>query len=458
MSKIHSHPGCFASRPAHGNRMNRLLSTASIFSLFIFSFAISASTFAQGPPPSHPHAGLKENLNTLADTPGISGYENEVAEKIRAKISAFHPKTDNLGDLIVTIGSGSPNRLIVTPIDEPGFVVSGITDDGYLRVQRLPQSGLPPIFNELYSAQPVKIRTAAGKWIDGVVAGLSVHLQGARADTPKSSDLENIYIDIGATSTAEVRKAGVAVLDPIAINRQSSELGGKKMAGASIGDRFGAAALVELLREIDPSKVKGTLTVAFVVQQWTGARGLQRILSTMNPDEMIYGGRLSAGGPVAGSDSMRRAPRREPGSGVLIGLEETNGTPAGLAAELKQLADSNKIQINTDFSASLLPRSYLPPPPQPAKQAHIGIATDWPNTPAELIDNSALSALESLLQLYVQGSAAPPPSSAAGDSPSRDDSGPVSNPPSTVEILSRVVERYGVSNHEDPLRACGNVL
>ena len=77
-----------------------------------------------------------------------------------------------------------------------------------------------------------------------------------------------------------------------------------------------------------------------------------------------------------------------------IGLEETNGTPAGLAAELKQLADSNKIQINTDFSAALLPRSYLPPPPHPAKQAHIGIATDWPDTPAELIDNSDLSDLK----------------------------------------------------------------
>ena len=90
--------------------MNRLLSTASIFSLFIFSFANSASTFAQAPPPSHPatlHAGLKENLHTFVATPGISGYENELAEKIRAEISAFHPKTDNLGDIVVTIGSGA---------------------------------------------------------------------------------------------------------------------------------------------------------------------------------------------------------------------------------------------------------------------------------------------------------------------------------------------------------------
>jgi putative aminopeptidase FrvX len=391
-------------------------------------------------------------LKSFVATPAVSGYENELSEKIREEISAFHPKTDNLGDIIVTIGSGAPNRLIVTPIDEPGFVVSGITDDGYLRVQRLPQSGLPPIFNELYSAQPVKIRNASGKWIDGVVAGLSVHLQGARADAPKSSDLENMYIDIGATSSAEVRKEGIAVLNPIAMNRQPIQLGYNKMAGASIGDRFGAAALVDLLRQIDPSKVKGTLTIAFVVQQWTGARGLQRILSTIKLDEMIYLGRLTPGGAVAGSESMHRAPRREPGSGILIGLEETNGTPAGLAAELKQLADTNKVSINTDFSASPLPRSYLPPPPMPAKSAHLGIATDWSNTPAELIDTADLASLESLLQLYAQGSTASRASSDGGHDSSQHDGALASNPPSTEAILRRLTESYGVSYHEGPVR------
>ena len=50
-------------------------------------------------------------------------------------------------------------------------------------------------------------------------------------------------------------------------------------------------------------------------------------------------------------EGVNRGPRREPGSGILIGLQETNGAPAGLGADLKQLADSNKIPIQTDFSA-----------------------------------------------------------------------------------------------------------
>ena len=108
--------------------------------------------------------------------------------------------TDNLGDVTITLGNGAPRRLIVTPIDEPGFVVSAITDDGYLRLQRIPQFGLPAIFNELYSAQPVKVGTASGRWVDGVVAGISIHLQPGRVNAPNPRDIENMYVDIGANS------------------------------------------------------------------------------------------------------------------------------------------------------------------------------------------------------------------------------------------------------------------
>ncbi len=331
-------------------------------------------------------------LHDLVETPAISGYESPVVQKIRADIAPFHPVTDNIGDVVVTIGSGAPHRLIVTPIDEPGFVVSGITDDGYLRLQRLPQSGLPPIFNELYSAQPVKVGVADGKWIDGVVAGLSIHLQTGRANPPKSSDIDSMYVDIGASSAAEARKAGVDILSPVAIDRRLEGLGGKEMAGASAGDKFGAAALVELLHEIDPANVKGTLTIAFAAQQWAGARGLQRVLRTTQPDEMIYVGRLVPGGAVPGMKGVHRAPRREPGNGVLLGLAQTNDKLSGLAAELKQLAAANNVPVATDYSAGLIPRSYLPLPDLPAKWAHLAIATAWSDTPAEAIDAKDMGA------------------------------------------------------------------
>src|SRR5271168_4594110 len=369
-----------------------------IFSAFLLH---CSSTAAQSQKPASSYGGLTYQLEELVNTPAVSGYENQRADKIRAKLKALQPETDNLGDVIVTIGSGAPHRLIVAPLDEPGFVVSEITSDGYLRVQRLPQGGLTPIFNEMYAAQPVRIETATGKWIDGVVAGLSVHLQPGRTNPPKAGDIENIYVDIGASSEAEVRKSGVDVLDPIVINRRLMNLAAAELAGTSVGDRFGAAALVELLSSVDPAKIKGTLTVAFVVQQRTGARGLQRILTQTQADEMIYIGRLLPGGPIPEMETLHRAPRRDLGGGLLVGVPQTDGSLTGFATELKQLADANKIPFASDYSANILPRSYLTLPQFPAKWAHIGIATAWSDTPAETVDSHDFDHLEQLLNKYI---------------------------------------------------------
>jgi putative aminopeptidase len=409
----------------------------------------SYPTVGQSQKPVGSYGALSERLDELVATPAVSGYENQLGDKIRTSLKGLHPVTDNLGDVVVTIGSSAPHRLIVTPIDEPGFVVSEITPDGYLRVQRLPQGGLPPIFNEMYSAQPVRIETAAGKWTDGVVAGLSVHLQPGRTNPPRASDIENIYVDIGATSETEVRKAGVDVLDPIVIHRRFMNLGGEKMAGTSIGDRFGAAAVMELLSRVDPTKIKGTLTVAFVVQQRTGARGLQRILTQTQADELIYVGRLLPGGPIPEMETLHRAPRRELGGGVLVGVQQTDGSLPAFATELKQLADANKIAFASDYSANILPKSYLPMPQLPAKWAHLAIATSWTDTPAETIDSSDLWNLTSLLDVYMEGS----PTGGSGYAEERRQRGFPSNVhlPDT-KILRELVEAYGVSYHEAPVR------
>jgi putative aminopeptidase FrvX len=403
-------------------------------------------------------AALREatfnNLKSLEEMPAISGYERPLSDQIRSRLPAFHPQIDNLGDVLVTLGSGAPRRLLVAGIDEPGFIVSAITDDGYLRVQRLPQNGISPMFNELYSAQPVKIGTTTGASIDGVVAGLSVHLTSNRAATRASSDLDEIYVDIGATSADEVRKAGVDVLSPVAINRRLCNLADAEFAGAAVGDRFGPAALIELLALIDPASVKGTLTLAFVVQQRTGARGLQRILTTMQFDELIYVGRLFPGGPVAGSENLRRAPRKEPGSGVLLAGEETGASPGSLAADLKQLADTSAIPFSTDYSAPIIPPSYLPLPKMPPKSAHIGIATAWADTPAETISVADFNHLISVLVAY---------SNAYGRSSFKLEQNPAAvtstqqvksaaNVSSTTELLQHLTETYGVSDHEERVR------
>ncbi|HEX5423041.1 MAG TPA: hypothetical protein VFW94_05780, partial [Candidatus Acidoferrales bacterium] len=119
--------------------MTRRIATVAAF-LFAL-LLIAAPLFAQ----TRTAERGQRPLVQFVDTPAVSGYEGQLGHEISSQIASLHPKTDNLGDVIVTIGTGAPHRLIVTPIDEPGFVVSDVTPDGYLRVQRLPQFGLSPI-------------------------------------------------------------------------------------------------------------------------------------------------------------------------------------------------------------------------------------------------------------------------------------------------------------------------
>jgi putative aminopeptidase FrvX len=423
----------------------------SIFGFSGLFFLLAAlSLCAQSDQPARAPGDIDNDLQQLVETPAVSGYEIELAHKIRDRLRGYAAETDNLGDVIVTIGSGAPHRLIVAPMDEPGFVVSGITDDGYLRVQRLPQNAILPLFEELYSAQPVRIETTSAKWIDGVVAGLSVHLQPGRLHPPSAGDIEEMYVDIGASSAGEARRAGADTLSPLVMDRALAYMSGYRTA-AAIGDRFGDAALIEMLRRLDQTKLKGTLTVAFVAQQWTGARGLQRVLSTTPADEVIYVGRLTPSGPIPGSPNLRKAPRRDPGSGVLIGLPETSESMSGFAAEIQKLAEANKIPITADYSDPLLPKSYLPLPSLPERTIHLGIATAWPSTPAEMIDGNDLSKLADLLGGYVQGvfgSASNAEHKGGGIA----GSGASNIPPLVEQLLQGLVEVHGASGHEAAVR------
>jgi putative aminopeptidase len=424
--------------------------------VFNLCLAISASAQKAEPNPL-------EDLRALVETPAVPGYEQQVAARIMDRVKSisaqFKVITDEQSNVTVTLGSGSPHRLIAAPMDEPGYVVSGITPEGYLTLQRLPQGGNLPLFNELYAAQPVKIGTSKGAWINGAVAGISVHLQPQRQHPPSPADLDNMFVDVGATSPAEARAGAADVLSPLAIERKLYALGGGQLTAPAIGDRFGDATLLEVLRHTDPTKIKGSVTFAFVAQQWLGARGLQRLVYRLKPDELIFVGRLmrAPAPPAAARPSTEReaAPgfTQTMGSGVLIASDKPEADAAGLAADLKQIASQANIAIKSDFSAPLFPRGgYMFQPPVPARTVQLAVATQWPSTPAETVDLHDISALVNLLENYLSGS------SQKFDLP---EPKPLAEPvhahlqtaPSVESAIQQLIETYGVSGgHEANMR------
>lgn len=371
------------------------------------------------------------DVGQLAEIPAVSGYEQGLSARVREQLKALSPKTDNLGDIYVTVGSGAPHRLLVTAIDEPGYIVSGITPDGYLRVQRLPQAPPNSVFDLLHAAQPVWVMTRYGKKVPGVFAGLSVHLQPFRLNVPKMSDTDQMYVDIGATNSEEVQAAGVDILDPVTLRRQRFSVG-QGWAGSAVGDRFGCQVLLHIADQIKMSKKSGATTIAFVTQQWTGGRGLNHILEEIRPDETVYVGRVRPA--TAATDDIP-----SPGSGVLLGV--VNGvTSVGFADELQAIAGKNQLPVRT--ISALAPRiaSYAKPSLFPERFAMLGVPTLWPATPAEYVSWNDTGNLARLLEVYL---AIPEPSGGLGGG---------SGGGHELSDLGALVEAYGASGHEKDVR------
>jgi len=147
---------------------------------------------------------------------------------------------DRYGNLVKRVGSGSPRRVVACGIDVPAYVVSQVTGDGYLRLRR---TGNPPhpLWDQFHEAQRVTI-LASGRRVPGVVAVANGHFaQQHRADTVATT-MDDLWVDIGASSPDEAERAGVSLLDPVAIDRPAWTFEGYT-AGPAAGARAGCAAV-----------------------------------------------------------------------------------------------------------------------------------------------------------------------------------------------------------------------
>jgi putative aminopeptidase len=133
---------------------------------------------------------------------------------------------------------------------------------------------------------------------------------------------------------------------------------------------------------------------------------------------------------------------------VLIGLTQVGETVVDFPAEIEQIAELGKIPIVADYSAGLLPQSYLPTSALPGRWVHIGIATAWPSTPAEMIDEADLTRLSELIEAYV--GAKSPGGNSSGTADGKTERSP--GPQKIEVLLKELVESYGVSGHEGAVR------
>ncbi|HET7790819.1 MAG TPA: hypothetical protein VFK78_08500 [Gemmatimonadales bacterium] len=201
----------------------------------------------------------------LAAMTAVSGLEQAMTDTLLTLVPAS--TRDRAGNVIAVLGKGSPRRLLSCPVDEPGFVVGNVTDDGYLLLRRVGRVQ-NFLFDQSLEGHRVTLFGARGP-VPGVVAVRSTHLTRGRPnpDQPPFT-VDNAFVDVGASSAAEVQALGLAVLTPVALWKDPMLYGGSLLAAPDAGRRTACAALVAAATS--RSKPKGTVVIAFTVEGLEG--------------------------------------------------------------------------------------------------------------------------------------------------------------------------------------------
>lgn len=166
------------------------------------------------------------------------GWEHLATDRILQAMPGW--RRDALGNLILRQGSGSPRRVVACALDRPGFAVTEITDDGYLRLREVGSLRMHPLSTQFHEGQRIRVWTRRGP-MPGVVTVKSTHLQRRVANAPLTT-LDDLWVDVGAGSRAEVRALGIEMLNPVVRDAVGSSYG-DFVAGPLAGVRVGCAAV-----------------------------------------------------------------------------------------------------------------------------------------------------------------------------------------------------------------------
>ena len=215
-------------------------------------------------------------LQLLSQTNGISGDENAVREFILSQIKDFATEyhTDSMGNLIVfKKGRKTPDKklLLSAHMDEVGFIVTCITEDGYLKFDEV-----GGIDRRVVMGKSVTV----GENIKGVIIAEPMHLLSGeqRNAIPK---YDRMYIDIGATNKKEAEQY-VTLGDSVQFDSQFDRNNGI-ITGKALDDRVGCFILINMIQ----SEPEYDMYFSFVVQEEVGLRGAKCVSYAVDPDFAI---------------------------------------------------------------------------------------------------------------------------------------------------------------------------
>ncbi|SFB17898.1 MULTISPECIES: M42 family metallopeptidase [unclassified Bacillus (in: firmicutes)] len=221
-------------------------------------------------------------FQTLTELPGAPGNEHAVRKFMREQITPYADEIiqDKLGG-IFGVKKGDPNGptiMVAGHMDEVGFMVTAITDNGMIRFQTL--GGW---WSQVLLAQRVQIITEKGP-VTGVIGSIPPHLLD-ESKRSKPMEMSNMLIDIGADDREDALKIGIKPGQQILpICPFTPMANPKKILAKAWDNRYGCGLAIELLKELKDVQLPNMLFSGATVQEEVGLRGAQTAANMINPD------------------------------------------------------------------------------------------------------------------------------------------------------------------------------
>jgi len=305
---------------------------------------------------------IRDDLHALMAVPGLSGHEDRVRAAIAARLDdiGLTHRTDRLGNLIATVAGEGPAVMLFTHMDQLGFVVRKIEDDGFIRLERL--GGVP---ERALASQEVMLCIGEGRDQYGIIANKSHH---ATSPDEKYQVVRypDIYVDAGYATKAVAVAAGVQIGTPVVYAPGSFEMGAHRIVGPAVDDRAGCAVQLAVAEALAKRSGGPTVHLVWSVQEEFNLRGAQvaaqallpdmaiqidLMLATDTPDMADRGDMVLGGGPGISLYSFH-------GRGTLNGViphpamvqlmedaAQTEGLPLQRSAQTGVLTDLSYVQL-----------------------------------------------------------------------------------------------------------------
>lgn len=337
-----------------------------------------------------------EMFKTLTELPGAPGNEHAVRDYMRGELEKYSDEIvqDNLGG-IFGVRKGpekGPRILVAGHMDEVGFMVTSITDNGMIRFQ--PLGGW---WSQVLLAQRIEVMTDNGPVI-GVIGSIPPHLLSEEVRN-KPMDIKNMLIDIGADNKEDAQKIGIRPGQQIVPICPFTPMANEKKVLAKAWDnRYGCGLSIELLKELHGKDLPNTLYSGANVMEEVGLRGAQASATMIQPDLFFALDASPANDASGNKDEFGQL-----GKGTLLRImDRSMVTHRGMREFILDTAESNDIPYQYFVSAGGTDAGRVHIANEGIPSAVVGICSRYIHTAASMIHTDDYAAAKELLVKLVQ--------------------------------------------------------